>query len=52
MLNLGGQCQQISRRAESDTFLCSRQTIGTFSGSSGEGADGKRIPGWMLCGVA
>lgn len=46
----GSQCQQISRRAELDTFLCSRQTIGTFPGSSGEGVDCKRIPGWMLMG--
>lgn len=52
VLRLGSQCQQISRRAESDTFLSSRQTIGTFPGSSGEGVACKRIPsgcsvGWL-----
>lgn len=49
---LGSLSYQISRRAEWYTFLCSRQTIGTFPGSLGEGVACKRIPGWMLSGVA
>lgn len=35
LCRLGSQCQQIRRRAESDTLLCSGQTMGTFPGSSG-----------------